>query len=76
MSRFGILDDDFKEQTVSKSIDDEIDNKYFKPTKKKSKFVKPNLNNNRLQIKNIDNVDEFLDTKFENIYKLYLFHNN
>ena len=44
MSRFGILDDDYKEQKVSKSIDDEIDNKYFKSNKKKSKFVKPNLN--------------------------------
>ncbi len=40
MSRFGILDDDdYKEQYVSKSIDDEIDNKYFKSNKKKSKLL-------------------------------------
>ena len=76
MSRFGILDDDYKEHNVSKSIDDEIDNKYFKSNKKKSKIIKPNLNNNRLQIKNINNVDELLDTKLENMYKIYLFHNN
>ena len=76
MSRFGILDDDYKEQNVSKSIDDEIDNKYFSTNKKKSKFIKPNLNNNRLKFTNINNVEEFLDSKLENIYKIYLFHNN
>lgn len=72
MSRFDILDDDYKNTNNISSIDEEIDNKYFKTHKiNKKKNTKQKFTKEKIQ-----DEDDFLDQSLTDIYKIYFFHNN